>query len=196
MVILYEWVRRRSYITRTSIMEMLSYLIKYILLIIFTIGFLVACSERKKHADLHEFIDTTLKKPGRKIEPLPEIKLYKPYEYSSSDLRSPFMPVQREIIKAKSNIEGPDLERTKEPLEAFALDSLKMVGTFNSDNKYWALIAGPNSEIYPVTVGNYMGKDFGKVIEITRNKIKLKELFLDKEGDWTARETTLVITDK
>ena len=86
---------------------------------------------------------------------------------------------------------APDLTRRKEPLEAFPLESLAMVGTLERDKTIFALVRTPERDVYQVRPGNYVGQNFGVVTGIAEGEVKLKELVQDGAGDWTERSSTL-----
>ena len=83
------------------------------------------------------------------------------------------------------------MNRRREPLEAFPLESLNMVGSMQQGKTTFALVRTPEREVFQVRVGNYMGQDYGVVTAITDGEIRLKELVQDSAGDWTERSSTL-----
>ena len=83
---------------------------------------------------------------------------------------------------------------TKEPLEAFPLESIQMMGTITQDRETFALVkAGPN--LYRVRKGNYMGQNFGVVTGIDESQITLKELIQDGGGEWVERNSALQLVE-
>ena len=88
----------------------------------------------------------------------------------------------------------PDLNRPKEALEAFPLETLRMVGTLSQEKDTFGLVrAGPN--LFRVKKGNYMGLNFGVITAIDENEIKLKELVQDGGGDWVERASSLQLVE-
>jgi type IV pilus assembly protein PilP len=152
---------------------------------------LAACFGKSKETELHDYVNQVLARPGGKIEPLPDFQPFTPYQFASSELRSPFM-----LPKKVSSTFTPDMNRPKEELEAYALDTLKMVGTLGAGPVAWALIEAPNGTIYKVKVGNYMGRNFGKVKEITKNSLLVKEVVPDESGGWIQKENHLDLHEK
>ena len=90
----------------------------------------------------------------------------------------------------------PDLTRRKEPLEAYPLENLRMVGTLQQNKSNFALVKTPDNNLFRVKVGNYMGQNFGLITEISESTIKLKELVQDSSGDWTERVSTMTLIDE
>ena len=125
-----------------------------------------------------------------KLDPLPQIKPYEPFAYNAFDLPDPFKPRKIEPSKGGSKL-APDFTRRKEPLEAFPLESLTMVGTLARNKTTYALVRTPESDVFQVRAGNYMGQNYGVIIEIGDGELKLKELLQDGAGDWTERSSSL-----
>jgi len=127
-----------------------------------------------------------------KLDPLPQIKPYEPFAYNDFDLPDPFKPRKIEPAKTESTSKlAPDLNRRREPIEAYPIESLSMVGTLEKGRTLYALVKTPERDIYQVRQGNHMGQNFGVIVGITDSDIKLKELVQDGAGDWSERSSTL-----
>jgi type IV pilus assembly protein PilP len=87
------------------------------------------------------------------------------------------------------------LNRRKEPLEAFPLEQLKMVGTLSQGNDTYALVRADKT-LYRVKKGNYMGQNFGLITDVTESEIKLKEIVQDSAGDWAERQSVLPLLEE
>jgi type IV pilus assembly protein PilP len=129
-----------------------------------------------------------------KIEPLPEIKAYDPFAYEAFDLPDPFKPRKLSSSGGGGGVQ-PDLTRPKEPLEAYSLETLKLVGMLSKQGAMHAVIKTPENAIYHVHKGNYVGQDFGLVTQITESDVTLREIVQDSAGDWSERISTLVLQD-
>jgi type IV pilus assembly protein PilP len=146
--------------------------------------------------DLRQFVRESDKGLPRKIEPLPAVKPFEPFAYEGFDLPDPFKPrkiVNPDVTKNKQIEE--QLTRRKEPLEAFPLEQLKMVGTLSQANEMYALVRADKT-LYRVKKGNYMGQNFGLITDVTEGEIKLKEIVQDSAGDWTERQSTLPLLEE
>ncbi|MGP1677722.1 MAG: pilus assembly protein PilP [Giesbergeria sp.] len=168
------------------------------LAIITAVLFLAACGG-DEHQDLKAELKSITKNLSPRIPPLPVVKPYEPVPYQAFDLPDPFGPAKIELVigaaaKSKSGANAPDATRPKEPLEAYPLESLKMVGTLSQKGVNYALVRA-DSSLYRVKAGNYMGQEFGVITEITDNQINLKELVQDASGDWTERKTALQLIE-
>jgi type IV pilus assembly protein PilP len=155
---------------------------------------LAACSG-EKHSDLREFVKNSDNLPRGRIPPLPEVKPYSPVEYNAFDLTDPFKP--RKIEPPKGTSVGgvqPDVTRRREPLEAYPLEALKMVGILKQKGTF-ALVKTPDNNLFQVKSGNYLGQNFGRIVEISDTSIKLKEIVQDSNGAWEEKEQTLLLQE-
>lgn len=158
------------------------------LYLIMCMPLLSGCSKSKDMEDLERFVEQTKQTPAQPIEPLPTVKPIDKFSYTASQKRDPFV----KVLQRNYNGIRPDMNRPKEPLEAYTLDSLQMVGILTEHNKTWGIIVAPDNTVYRVNVGSYLGQNFGKVTAITPTEIKILETI--PQGDnWTQRETSLAI---
>lgn len=167
-------------------------MIKYIVCLL--LGMIVTGCYNDKRKEDEAYVQRVKNKKIREIEPLPEIKPYEPFIYSAYNLRSPFLPPVSQTPLKKMNFEGgihPDPNRRKEPLEAFPLDSLRMVGTIEKNKKLWALVIDPSGAVYRVAKGNYLGQNHGRVNNVTVDKIVLTEIVPDPSGGWRERPASV-----
>lgn len=139
---------------------------------------------------IHKYIAEVKRRPPAGVEPLPEIKKVPKHTYASHHKRSPF---ETRVVKMSSEFQ-PDMNRPKEPLESYSLDSLKMVGSFNKGKTKWALISTKDEKVIPVTLGNYIGKNFGEITGIDDSEVTIEETVKGPDG-WTKRTGILVLRD-
>ena len=142
------------------------------------------------HQDLRAWMAEQGKGVKGRLEPLPQVKPYEPFTYNAFDSPDPFKPRKIEPAKGTSKL-APDLNRRKEPLEAYPLESINMVGTLQKDKAIYALLRTPDKDIYQVRVGNHLGQNYGVITGVADGEVKLKELVQDGAGDWTERSSTL-----
>jgi type IV pilus assembly protein PilP len=133
------------------------------------------------------------------IPKLAEPKKFTPFVYQEKDNLDPFNPTKLAIAIAKakpanSSALAPNLERRREPLEAFPLDTIKMVGTLQKAGLTYALLQ-IDKAVYQAKVGNYIGQNFGMITNITENEISIKEIVQDATGDWVERPTKLELQE-
>lgn len=159
---------------------------------------LSGCFFQDDHADLKAYIAEVRARPQGTIEPLPPVRTYDAFIYGATALRSPFdQPVE---VKAVVGIRNPDIKpdnsREKEFLESFNLDELAMVGMMEQKGSLWALMKDGVGGIHRVTLGNYMGKNHGKIISVTADQLDLLEIVSDGLGGWVQRPRTIKLSEK
>lgn len=157
---------------------------------------LSACSS-DEHQDVKEWMKDASKDIKGRVLPLPEIKPFPIVSYDAADLLNPFSPSK---IEPEKKVEGgggikPNFNRFREPLEAYPLESLKMVGLLKQGKMKNAIIRADN-KAYLVKIGNYLGQNFGMVVDITDSETQLKELVQDSSGDWVERTSALQLQEQ
>lgn len=148
-----------------------------------------------EHSDIRAWMDESSKDLKGRVPPLPEIKTFPVVAYEGGALPDPFKSAKLEAAKRGGGGVQPDLTRRREPLEAFPLESLTMVGLLQMKGKPVAIVLADRT-LYQVGVGNYMGQNFGVVTEISESQITLKELIEDANGDWVERISTLQLQEQ
>lgn len=129
---------------------------------------------------------------------LKEPSVFLPQAYEASTEMDPFnmlkltQVLRRETEKNTANtaLLTAEQNRRKEELESYPLDSVTMVGSLKKGNQRIALLR-VNQLIYQVGVGNYLGQNYGRIVQIEENSIKLREVVQDAAGDWVERMATL-----
>ncbi|WP_217125886.1 pilus assembly protein PilP [Hydrogenophilus thiooxidans] len=157
--------------------------------------------------DLVQWMEQSAAPLKGRVKPLPQVRTVVPLTYAAYDLPDPFAlsrflppPPKVEAAAVDPGLPAPDWTRAREPLEAFAVEDLALRGVLEQKGARWGLIAAPDGKLYRVTVGNYLGKDFGQIVAIEpettdagrRWRIVLRELVRDDEGRWRERERELV----
>ncbi len=149
-------------------------------------------------SDLKQFVEESGQGLRGRVEPIPEVRQFEPFAYNAFDLPDPFKP--RELALANRGVSGggpqPDLNRRKEALESFALESLQMVGTLEQKQVRYALIKTPDNNLYRVRSGNYVGQNFGVITAISESAVTLKEVIQDSSsGAWNERTSNLQLLE-
>jgi type IV pilus assembly protein PilP len=144
-------------------------------------------------SDLQKWVAETKKKPGGRIQPLPEVKPYETFVYGAGGMRSPFQPVGPSASGAAGL--RPSSRRNREFLEGFSLDTLKMVGTFKVGSSFFGLVQSKDGLVHKVQPGNYLGQNDGKVTDISAGKISLVEIIPDGLGGYIERPASLALAD-
>ena len=154
----------------------------------------------EEQGELRQELAAMTKDLRGKVDPLPQVRSYEPVPYKGESMLDPFVPGRIVVAQAAGGTGGsgggvqPDLNRPKEPLEAFPLDAIQMVGTLAQNKDMYALVrAGTN--LFRVKKGNYMGQNFGLITAVEEGQINLKEVVQDSGGDWVERSTMLQMSE-
>ena len=149
-------------------------------------------------SDLDEFMEEKRARPGGIIAPIPTFKAYEAFAYSATALRSPFdRPIEvRQItqLQAVASIK-PDPNRVKEFLEQFTFDSLRMVGTLEREDINWILVKDPEGGVHRVKMGNFLGRNHGKIVDMGDTFVAVVEIVSDGTKDgWVERPRTIKLS--
>ena len=161
-------------------------------------GIMLSGCGSNEFADLQRFMDETRARPAGQIEPLPRFEPYEAFTYSASSLRSPFQPpIKIDLSQRQKGSQDikPDENRVKQFLEGFNIESFEMVGTLSNAAGMQALIQGAGS-VHRVHVGDYLGRNHGRVTGIEENRVDVVEIVPDGEGGWLERPRTLSLAER
>jgi type IV pilus assembly protein PilP len=158
-----------------------------------------ACSSEQEN--IRAWMDEQSSGMKGRVEPLPEIKVFPVVDYAVGEAAVEPFAVSRIVpvaggqatVSSSGGIKPPEPHR-KEPLEAYPLESLKMVGRLSKDRVVHALIRADKA-LYQVAVGAYMGQDYGVVTAIREDAVELRELVQDMNGDWVERTSSLLLQE-
>ncbi|MEO8156154.1 MAG: pilus assembly protein PilP [Betaproteobacteria bacterium] len=169
------------------------------LLTIALAALLVSGCGGEQFSDLKQFVKDSGEGLRGRVEPIPEVRQFEPFAYNAFDLPDPFKP-RKSVADTRNGAGGgprPDLNRRKEALEAFPLESLQMVGTLEQKQVRFALIKTPDNNLYRIKSGNYLGQNFGVVTSISESTVTLKEVIQDSSsGAWTERTSSLQLLEQ
>ena len=138
-----------------------------------------------------------------KVAPIPEPKVFKPVAYKEATIVEPFskdklaQALNRDSSQATSNaaLIAPDLARRKQPLEAFPLDAMALVGSMVRAGEPVALVK-VNNLLYQVRPGDYLGQNYGRVLKINETEVALREIVQDAVGEWIERTASLQLQER
>ena len=146
--------------------------------------------------DLDVYINEIKARPGGRIDPLPEITPYEVFSYAADiqGIRSPFRPDTPQSAGGSGG-PRPDDERSREYLESFPLDSLRMVGTLDINDTNYGLVQTSDGLIHRVIPGNYLGQNDGRITEISESEIGVVEIISDGIGGYIERDAAVSLSD-
>jgi type IV pilus assembly protein PilP len=165
---------------------------KRIVLIAAVLATVAGCSSDLD--DLQGRITEVKSRPGGRIEPLPEVKPYETFSYAATELRSPFIQGMPAAAMAPGAVR-PDLNRPREFLEQFSLDTLRMVGTLRLQGRTYGLIQTQDGLVHRVLPGNRVGQSDGRITGIEEGKISLIEIVTDGMGGFIERPAAIALSE-
>jgi len=158
---------------------------------------IAGCSSREE--EIQQWIDEQQKLTRPRVEKIPEPRKFIPQAYEGASAVDPFsvkkLAAGSSLPSEKSNaLLVAERQRRKEPLEAFPLDSVAMVGSVQRKDGPYALLR-VDGMLHYVTLGNYVGQNFGKITAITETDLTLREIVQDAAGEWVERSMTLQLQE-
>lgn len=169
-----------------------------VLTLISLVVMLSACSGSGDFSDLRQYMDEVRARPKGSIEPLPKFQPYEPFTYSASSLRSPFQPpVKIDVAsqqKGSKNIK-PDETRVRQFLEGFNIEVFEMVGTLENGAGVFGLVRGAGG-VHRVKLGDYLGRNHGRIVSVDESKIDVVEIVPDGEGGWLERPRSITLKER
>ncbi len=144
--------------------------------------------------DLEAWVAEVKAKPAIPPPPIPAMQKFETFIYNDQGLRDPFSPPVD--TRTASSGPRPDPDRRKQPLEAYPLDSLAMVGTLGSGSSTVALVMSPDKVTHRVTPGTYLGQNDGRVMAVGSSKIDITELVPDGAGGWIERPASVALANQ
>jgi type IV pilus assembly protein PilP len=171
--------------------------IRHFVLLGASVTLLAACSG--SNDELRQWMADTRKEMKPVTSTIAEPKTFEPFIYTDQAEIDPFDPSKvANALRALSSKSGgglaPDLTRRKEPLEAYPIDTITMVGTLQRPNLRYALLRA-DGVVYEVKVGNYIGQNFGIVTKIDESEVAFKEVVQDAAGEWVERAASLQLQE-
>ena len=150
--------------------------------------------------EVHDWMDQVRQQTRPAVKPLAEPKDFIPYAYGAKEAVDPFSPnkLLSQLAKAAETSHDPnkpDLQRTRELLETYPLDTMKMVGTMQKGSVTYALLQIDRA-VYQVRAGQRIGQNFGIVTRVSDDAINIREVVQDAAGEWVERMAKLELQSK
>ena len=162
------------------------------------VSLLAACGAN--HEELQQWMEQQRREVKPNVKPLQPPKKFDPQPYTLAQAVEPFsnqkltVAIKQESRQPNSLLSG-ELNRRKEPLESYPLDSVRMVGSLARGGLPYALLK-VDSLLYQVKVGDYLGQNYGRITKIAETEIALREIVQDAAGEWIERVSTLQLQEK
>jgi len=150
--------------------------------------------------ELTEWMEQQKREVKPSVEPLSPPKKFVPQAYTALAGVEPFSQ-QKLTVALKQEARQPnsllaaEINRRKEPLEAYPLDSMRMVGSVSRSGQPYALLRVDNL-LYQVKPGDYLGQNYGKITKITETGVALREIVQDAAGEWIERPSSLQLQER
>lgn len=161
------------------------------------VAMLAGCGQQ--HEDLRNWMAAQRASMHPHVKPIEPPKPFVPAVYDPGMGVDPFSQAKletgaRQEVQQLNPLLQAELNRPKQPLEAYSLDQLQMVGSVKVGGQEYALVQAGNL-LYRAHVGEYMGQHFGKITKITESEVDLRELVQDATGDWVERPASLQLQE-
>lgn len=160
-------------------------------------GSLAGCSSQQEELD--SWMQQQKREVRPSVQPLTPPKKFLPQQYVEADGVEPFSQQKLSVVlkqeaKEPNSLLAAEMNRRKEPLEAYPIDSMSMVGSVGKKGSLYALLKVDNL-LYQVKQGDYLGQNYGKVVKITETEVSLREIVQDAAGEWIERQTSLQLVE-
>ena len=168
------------------------------LLCLLSLTLLAACDGETQ--ELQAWMDQQRREVRPRVQALAAPKKFDPVPYANGQLIDPFSAQKLSVAlkqesRQSNSLLAAELNRRKEPLEAFSLEMMTMVGSVSKANRPMALLR-VESLLYQVKAGDYIGQNYGRVVRITETEVALREIVQDSAGEWTERPATLQLQER
>ncbi len=165
-------------------------------LLVVVLPLLAGCAA-EQHQDIREWMREEAKTMRGKVAPLPEIAAFPVVAYETETLTPPFASGKIVTLEAVADKTAPDRSRPQQPLELFPIEDLKVMGIIMAGPVPYALIqTPPPNKPKHVRVGEYMGRSFGRITQISRDSVTVLETVKDANGAWVAQEKVLMVPNE
>ena len=159
---------------------------------------LAACADDQD--ELQQWMEQQKREAKPSVDPLSAPKKFNPQPYVALGAVEPFS-TQKLTVALKQEARQPnsllaaEINRRKEPLEAYPVDSMSMVGSVTRNGRPYALLRVDNL-LYQVKQGDYLGQNYGKITKISETDVAYREIVQDAAGEWIERNSALQLQEK
>ena len=170
-----------------------------VLAVVLAASLLLSACEAENQ-ELQAWMEQQRREVRPQVQPLAAPKKFDPVPYANAQQVDPFSTQKLSVAikqetRQPNSLLGAELNRRKEPLESFPLDSMSMVGSVSKGGRPFALLKVENL-LYQVKLGDYLGQNYGRITRITETEVALREIVQDAAGEWTERPVTLPLQER
>jgi len=150
--------------------------------------------------ELQQWMEQQRREVKPSVEALSPPKKFIPQAYVALSNVEPFSS-QKLTVALKQEARQPnsllaaEINRRKEALEAYPIDSMSMVGSVVRGGRPYALLRVDNL-LYQVKPGDYLGQNYGKITKISETDVTFREIVQDAAGEWIERMSALQLQEK
>jgi type IV pilus assembly protein PilP len=150
--------------------------------------------------ELQQWMEQQKREVKPSIQPLNAPKKFNPQAYAAMDGVEPFSAQKLSVVlkqeaRQPNSLLSAEINRRKEPLEAYPLDSMSMVGSVVKQGRQYAFLRVDNL-LHNVKVGDYLGQNYGKILKISETDVSLREIVQDAAGEWIERTSVIQLQEK
>ncbi len=165
------------------------------LLVVWIATILMGCQANDD--SLTDFIRDVENQARRDVEKLKPADEYIAVVYDPKVLRAPFeLPKEATIATqpiARKDCWQPPSRARSGKLENFPLSQLRLKGVMGMGSTVSGLVQAPNGTVYKVAPGQYLGRNNGKVTQVTHSYLLINETLPDGLGCWQKRKVKLAL---
>jgi len=160
--------------------------------------FVAGCSSEQE--ELAQWMDQQRREVKPNVVPITAPKKFNPQAYLALSSVEPFSQQKLTVAlkheaRQTNSLLASEINRRREPLEAYPLDSMTMVGSVVRTGRPYALLKVDNL-LYQVKPGDYLGQNYGKITKISETDVALREIVQDAAGEWIERVSALQLQEK
>jgi len=173
---------------------------RYVAPVLASVFLLVLAGCGGEQEELSQWMEQQKREVKPNVTPISPPKKFVPQPYIALNGVEPFS-AQKLTVALKQEAKQPnsllaaEINRRKEPLEAYPLDSMRMVGSVTKTGRPYALLKVDNL-LYQVKSGDYLGQNYGKITKISETDVSLREIVQDAAGEWIERVSTLQLQER
>ena len=159
---------------------------------------LTACGAEQ--VELSQWMEQQKREVKPNVQPISPPKKFNPQAYAALAGVEPFSNQKltvalKQEARQTNSLLAAETNRRKEPLEAYPLDSMSMVGSLTKAGRPYALLR-VDKLLYQVKQGYYLGQNYGKITKISETDVSLREIVQDAAGEWIERTSALQLQEK